>query len=67
VPFKSVSITPYEFWTVRRPDLSYMCPWGAADYVHNSSHRYGKLGLRTNKCIIIQYSDESKGYVMLGE
>uniref|UniRef100_A0A2N9IEQ3 Reverse transcriptase Ty1/copia-type domain-containing protein n=1 Tax=Fagus sylvatica TaxID=28930 RepID=A0A2N9IEQ3_FAGSY len=36
-------------------------------YVHNATHKHGKLGPRANKCVFITYSDESKGYVMLGE
>jgi len=51
----------------RRPDLIYMRLWGAAGYVHSNSHAYEKLGPRANKYIFIRYSDESKGYVMLGE
>ena len=66
VPSKSIS-TPYELWTDRRPDLSYIRPWRAADYVHSNPHAYEKLDPRANKCIFIRYSDESKGYVMLGE
>ena len=40
---------------------------GAADYVHSNPHRYRKLDPRANKYIFIRYSDESKGYVILGE
>ena len=39
---------------------------GVANYVHSNSHRYVKLGPRTNS-LFIKYSDESKGYVMFGE
>ena len=36
-------------------------------YVHNPSHKYGKLGHRGRKCIFIRYSERSKGYVFIGE
>ena len=41
--------------------------WGSASYVHRSSHKYGKLGLGTNKCFFIRYYEHSKGNAMYGE
>ena len=41
--------------------------WGSIGYVHNTSHRHGKLGRRGKKCIFIRYSEHSKGYVLIGE
>ena len=38
-----------------------------AAYVHNNSHQYGKLGPRGKKCILIRYSELSKGFVFVGE
>jgi len=35
--------------------------------VHDSSHKYGKLGPRGKKCIFIGYSKQSKGYIFIGE
>ena len=67
VPSKSVTTTPYELWTGRKPDLTVLRPWGSAAYIHNSSHKYGKLGSRGKKCIFIRYSEHSKGYVFIGE
>ena len=67
VSTKSVTSTPYEFWTKRKPDLSNLRPWGSAAYVHDPSHMYGKLGPRGKKCIFIRYSEHSKGYVFIGE
>ena len=64
---KSVTTTPYELWTNRKPDLSSLRPWVYATYVHNSSHKYGKLGLRGKKSIFIRYNEQSKGYVFIGE
>jgi len=67
VPSKSVSSTPYELWTNRKPDLSNLRPWGCAAFVHDSSHQHGKLGPRGKKSIFIRYSEHSKGYVFIGE
>ena len=50
-----------------KPDLSNLKPWGCAIYVHDSSHKYGKLGPRGKKSIFIRYSEHSKGYVFIGE
>ena len=67
VPSKSISSTPYELWTGKKPDLNNLRPWGSTGYVHNTSHRYRKLGPRGKKCIFIRYSKHSKGYVLIGE
>ena len=67
VPSKSVTTTPYKLWTGRKPYLTVLRPWGSAAYIHNSSHKYGKLGSRGKKCIFIRYSEHSKGYVFIGE
>ena len=65
VPSKSITTTPYELWTNGKPNLSFLKPWGCATYVHNSSYKYGKLGLRGRKSIFIRYSEQSKGYVFI--
>ena len=48
-------------------DLSNLRQWGSAAYVHDSSHKYKKLGLKGKKCIFIRYSELSKWYMFLGE
>ena len=67
MPSKSVTSTTYKLWTGRKPDLSFLKPWGCAAYTHESSHKFGKLGPRGNKSIFIRYSEHSKGYVFIGE
>ena len=67
VPSKSVPSTPYERWIGRKSYLSNLRPWGSAAYVHDSSHKYGKLGPRGKKCIFIRYHETFKGYVFIGE
>lgn len=67
VPSKSVLTTPYELWNGRKPLLDHLRPWGSAGYVHNPTHRYGKLGPRATKMVFIRYPEHSKGYVMYRE
>ena len=67
VPSKLVSTTPYELWTGSKPNLENLRPWGCVGFVHITSQKYGKLGPRASKKIIIRYSESSKGYVMYGE
>ena len=40
---------------------------GSTTYIHNPSHKYGKLGPKGRKCIFIRYSEHFKGYVFIGE
>jgi len=44
VPSKSALTTPYELWNGRKPRLDHLRPWGSAGYVHNPTHKHGKLG-----------------------
>ena len=67
VPSKIVAYTLYELWNNRKPDLNNLQLWGSTTYVHNPSHKYGKLGPRGRKCIFIRYSEHSKGYVFIGK
>ena len=67
VPSKSVATTPYELWMGRKPEISYLRPWGCAGYVHDLSSKFGKLGARGKKCIFIRYPEHFKGYILIGE
>ena len=67
VPSKSVTATPYELWTGRKPNLEYLHPWGCMAFIHDPSHKHGKLGPRGRKCIFIRYCEFSKGHVFIGE
>ena len=64
---KSVPSIPYELWNDEKLDLGNLHPQGCEAYFHNNSHQYGKLGLRGKKCILIRYSELSKGFVFFGE
>ena len=67
VPSKPVPSTPYELWTGEKPELENLQSWGSVGFVHDTSHKYGKLGPRGKKCIFIRYPEHSKGYVLIGE
>ncbi|WCJ29450.1 Retrovirus-related Pol polyprotein from transposon TNT 1-94 [Euphorbia peplus] len=67
VPSKTVTSTPYELWTGRKPDLSVLRPWGCTVFAHDTSSKFGKLGPRGKKCVFIRYPEVSKGYVLVGE
>jgi len=67
VPSKSVSTTSYELWNNRKPHLDHLRPWGSVGYVHNPTHKHGKLGPKATKMVFRRYSEHSKGYVMYGE
>ena len=47
--------------------LGNLHPWGCAAYVHNNSHKYGKLDPKGKKCIFVRYSELSKGFVFISE
>ena len=51
----------------RKPSLEHLCACISAGYVHNPTHKYGKLGLRVAKIRFIRYSDPFKGYAVFGE
>ena len=67
VPFKLVLTTPYELWIGAKPNLKNLRPWGCVGFVHSTSHKDRKLGLKASKKIFIRYSESSKWYVMYGE
>ena len=67
VPFKLVSSIPSELWTGRKLDLNELQSWGSTAYILDNFHKFGKLGPRGKKCIFIRYSENSKGYVFIGE
>ena len=67
VPTKSIATTPYELWIGRKPNLSILKPWGCAAYVHDFSHKYGKLGTRGKKSTFSRYSNVSKRYVFINQ
>ena len=60
VPSKAVEKTPYEIWTGRRPNVSFMKIWGCQVFVKRLLS--DKLGPKSDKCIFVGYPKETKGY-----
>ncbi|MFS7952562.1 putative RNA-directed DNA polymerase [Helianthus anomalus] len=62
VPSKSVSKTPYELWTGRKPSLKYMKVWGCIVEAKLYNPFLRKLDPKTVTCFFIGYPENSKGY-----
>lgn len=65
ISYKSIATTPYERLIRHEPNLSYLQTWDSTTYVHETSSKYGKLGLR-GKGTIIRDLNLSKRYVLVG-
>ena len=58
VPSQSVPSTPFELWHGLKPNLDNLRPWGSAGYVHDTTHKFGKLGPKARKFIFIRYPEK---------
>ena len=59
-PSKSVEKTPYEMWTIKGPNFSFLKIWSSGTYV---KHMFiDKLGPKSDKCFFVGYPKETKGY-----
>ena len=65
VPNKRNSITPYELWNKRKPNLSHFRVWGCRAIVRVPEPKKRKLGERGIECIFIGYAEHSKAYRFL--
>ena len=61
IPSKAVPTTPYEIWTGRKPNLSYVKIWGCPAYVRVAEQN--KLMPRGQKFRFVGYPSNSKGYL----
>jgi hypothetical protein len=62
VSSKSVSKTPYELWTGRKPSINYLHIWGWPAKAKIFNPQLRKLDPKTISCHFIRYPDKSKGY-----
>jgi hypothetical protein len=60
VPTKSVERTPYEIWTGKCPELSFLKVWGCEAYV--KCLMSDKLTPKSDKYLFVGYLRETKGY-----
>ena len=65
VPNKRNSITPYELWNKKKPNLSYFKVWGCRAIVRVPEPKKRKLGKRGIECIFIGYAECTKAYRFL--
>ena len=62
VPNKKNTITPYELWYKRKPNLNYLRVWGCRAVVRLPQPKVKTLGERGIDCIFIGYAEHSKAY-----
>ncbi|GKA06818.1 zinc finger, CCHC-type containing protein [Tanacetum coccineum] len=62
VPNKRNGITPYEFWTKRKPNLNYIRAWGCRAVVRLHNPKLKTLGERGIECIFVGYAEHSKAF-----
>ena len=55
-------VTPSEFFYGKKPDLSHVGIFGSIAYVHIPDEKRQKLDPKSEKCILVGYSLEQKGY-----
>ncbi|XP_044478092.1 uncharacterized protein LOC123205234 [Mangifera indica] len=62
-PTKAVhNITPYEAWWNRKPNVSALKIFGCIAYAMLTINDRTKMDKKSEKCIFVGYSDETKGY-----
>ena len=55
-------VTPEEAWSGNKPSVHYFRVFGCVAYVHVSDNRRSKLDAKSEKCILLGVSEESKAY-----
>ena len=56
------NITPHEKFYGKKPDLSHVRIFGSIAFVHIPDEKQQKLDHKSEKCILVGYSYEQKGY-----
>ena len=59
-PTKAVEKTPYEIWTGKKPNMSFLRIWGCESHVKKLTS--DKLAPKTDKCLFVGYPRETKGH-----
>ena len=55
-------VTPHERIFGKKPDLSHVRIFGSIAYMHIHNKTRQKLAMKSEKCILVGYSLEQKGY-----
>ncbi|GKF28351.1 zinc finger, CCHC-type containing protein, partial [Tanacetum coccineum] len=61
-PNKNSKQTPYEIWTKKVPNLTYLRVWGCRAVVRLTEPKMKNLGEKAINCIFIGYAEHSKCY-----
>ena len=61
------SVTPYERWYLRKPNVNHLRVFGCIAYAHISNPARQKLDKKAEKLRFIGYSKASKGYRLINE
>ena len=56
------SVTPFETWYGRKPDVSHLRTLGSRAFAHIADQNRRKLDPKAEECILVGYSLESKAY-----
>lgn len=59
------NMTPEECWSGNKPTVDYFRVFGCIGNVHVPNEKRLKLDARSQKCVLLGYSEESKGYKMV--
>ena len=60
---KAVSgMIPFEVWTGEKPSVDHLRAFGCTAYAHIAKDERKKLDSKARKCILLGYSNETKGY-----
>ncbi|UYV69226.1 hypothetical protein LAZ67_6002891 [Cordylochernes scorpioides] len=55
---------PDELWSSRKPSVRHLKAFGCLAYSHIPTERRKKLDNRANRCILVGYSSQTKGYCL---
>ena len=58
--------SPYELWTGKRAELDHLNVFGRTVYSHIPDQHRKKFDVKAQKCILVGYPDNQKGYKVLG-
>ena len=54
--------TPSKLWKKRKPNISYFHPFGCTCLILSTKENLNKFDFKAQKCIMLGYSEHSKGY-----
>lgn len=55
-------ITPQEAWNGVKPNVEHFRVWGCLAHTHITDEKRGKLDDKSIVCVLLGFSEESKGY-----